>query len=103
MIYDMGNMPAGDKMSVERGENCIIYHLSNSSGTGRITQYDVYDSVNVLYDDMHLTRFGEGSYGENFLMIEHCREGRFEAQFMSMPESTTRWSAHPCPSATTTA
>lgn len=81
MIYDMGNMPAGDKMSVERGENCIIYHLSNSSGTGRITQYDVYDSVNVLYDDMHLTRFGEGSYGENFLMIEHCREGRFEAQF----------------------
>ena len=81
MIYNTGNLPEGDRLEVERGENCVIYNLSNAGGTGRITQYDVYDSVNVLYSDLHLTRFGEGSYGEKYLMIEHCREGRFEAEF----------------------
>ena len=81
MIYDTGNLSEGDRLEVERGENCVIYNLSNAGGTGKITQYDVYDSVNVLYSDLHLTRFGEGSYGEKYLMIEHCREGRFEAEF----------------------
>ena len=70
MIYDTGNLPEGDRLEVERGENCVIYNLSNAGGTGKITQYDVYDSVNVLYSDLHLTRFGEGSYGEKYLMIE---------------------------------
>ena len=53
MIYDTGNLPEGDSLEVERGENCVIYNLSNAGGTGRITQYDLYDSVNVLYSDLH--------------------------------------------------
>lgn len=81
MIYQMGSVPDGDKLETVQSDGEIIYRLSNSGGEGMIRQYSVYDGVDVMFNDMHLTRFKEGGYGENFLMIEHCREGRFEAKF----------------------
>ena len=37
MIYDTGNLPEGDRLEVERGENCVIYILSTAGCTGKFT------------------------------------------------------------------
>ena len=69
----------GDSAEVVYKEDCAEYHLHNAGGEGRITAYPAFDGVSVLYDDMHLETFGEGTTGKYELIIEHCRQGRFEA------------------------
>lgn len=74
-----GKLAPGDHAEVEFTPAGAKYRLYNSSGEGFITAYPVFNGVSVLYDDMHLESFGEGSTGSFELVIEHCRQGRFEA------------------------
>lgn len=80
-IYDKSCLKEGDRLETEYKEDCVIYRLSNDSGTGTVTEYPVFDGVSLLIDDMHMYAFGEGSSGSAMLVIEHCKEGRFEADF----------------------
>lgn len=78
-IYRKENLPASDRVTVERAGRKTVYRLSNDTGTGCVTQYDLFEDVAVLFDDMHLYTFEEGSQNDCALIIEHCRQGRFEA------------------------
>lgn len=80
-IYDKSCLKEGDILETEYKEDCVIYRLSNDTGTGTVTEYPVFDGVSLLIDDMHMYAFGEGSSGSAMLVIEHCKEGRFEADF----------------------
>lgn len=80
-IYDKSCLKEGDRLETEYKEDCVIYRLSNDTGTGTVTEYPVFDGVSLLIDDMHMYAFGEGSSGSAMLVIEHCKEGRFEADF----------------------
>ena len=80
-IYNEKYLREGDKISVEKKADCAVYRLSNAGGSGRITEYEIFEDVSVLFDDMHLESFGEGTRGAYALHIEHCKQGRFEAAF----------------------
>lgn len=60
-IYNEKYLREGDKISVEKKADCAVYRLSNAGGSGRITEYEIFEDVSVLFDDMHLESFGEGT------------------------------------------
>lgn len=68
----------GDEAELEYREDCAVYRLHNAGGEGTITAYPVFDGVSLLLDDMHMESFGEGMSDSYPLIIEHCRQGRFE-------------------------
>ena len=64
-------------------DGCCIYKVKNSTGEGVITRYEILSSIELFYNDFHM------SDGQNqnklphpdVLEINHCREGRFECEF----------------------
>lgn len=81
-VYRQEYLKKGDKLKIELSEDCKKYYLENDTGSGIITEYEVFDDVLILFDDMHMKSFGEGTTGDSLLIIEHCKEGRFEADFL---------------------
>ena len=75
-IYDKSCLKEGDRLETEYKEDCVIYRLSNDTGTGTVTEYPVFDGVSLLIDDMHMYAFREGSWGSAMLVIEHCATRR---------------------------
>ncbi len=62
--------------------DCKVYKLSNETGTGRITVYQVFDGVELYYNDMHMAYCSQSqTAGKNMLEINHCRVGRYECSF----------------------
>lgn len=80
-IYRQAGLRPGDEVRAERQGEATLYHLSNTGGCGVIAAHDLFNGVSLLYDDMHMYDFTEGSAGPCALAVEHCREGRFEAAF----------------------
>ena len=35
--------------------DCKVYKLSNETGTGKITTYQVFSGIELYYNDMHIT------------------------------------------------
>lgn len=62
-----------------QSNGCSVYQLSNETGEGTITLYEVFPGVMVGYNDFHMQ-----CYESDFVMkgdmfcIDHCREGRME-------------------------
>ena len=74
-----------DARLLTRNAHCAVYQLENASGNGIVTIYDVFPGIQLMYCDMHLFhiagRDGFPATGRNVLVINHCREGRFECEF----------------------
>lgn len=65
-------------------EGGTVYELKNAGGTGRITSYQVFPGVCLAYNDFHMSICPENLiWDQNILEINHCREGRFECEFLS--------------------
>jgi AraC-like DNA-binding protein len=71
------------RLSVRNG-GVAVYHLENGTGSGVITIYDVFPGVTLFYNDLHLSKItgheGAAKGGEDSIVIDHCREGRFECE-----------------------
>lgn len=80
-LFEDGTYRKGDKVKISYCGDAVVYHLSNGTGEGAVTSHCLYDGMYLLFDDMHLASFGEGTGTEKGLIIEHCREGRFECSF----------------------
>ncbi|SHK22341.1 helix-turn-helix domain-containing protein [Desulforamulus aeronauticus] len=75
--------PTAVKIS-EQPAGCTIYELKNASGTGRITSYQVFPGIWLNYNDLHMDTCPENLiWDQNTLEINHCREGRFECEFLN--------------------
>jgi AraC-like DNA-binding protein len=75
-----------DAKLLVRSSSCAVYRLENETGIGIASVYDVFPGVRLIYSDLHLSRItgNDGfcvSLGANMLVINHCREGRFECEF----------------------
>ncbi|MDR2670663.1 MAG: helix-turn-helix domain-containing protein [Oscillospiraceae bacterium] len=75
-----------DAKLLVRSGACAVYQLENETGNGLATVYDVFPGVQLMYNDLHLARItGHDDFGvapdANMLVINHCREGRFECEF----------------------
>lgn len=65
-------------------DGCSIYRMKNVTGEGVITRYEILPGIELFYNDFHM------SDGQNqnklphsdVLEINHCREGRFNANLL---------------------
>ncbi|MGL6199105.1 MAG: helix-turn-helix transcriptional regulator [Lachnospiraceae bacterium] len=64
-------------------EDCDVFHLENSTGTGDITKYRVFPGFELIYNDIHMEQFDQANAKRvnNVIEINHCREGRYECTF----------------------
>lgn len=65
---------------VVSNENCTIIKLQNETGEGLMTIYDVFPGVIIMYNDFHMSycKSGFQASRDEFVCIDHCREGCFE-------------------------
>ena len=62
---------------------CTVYEIKNSGGTGRITSYQVFPGIQLAYNDFHMGKCPHSILTDNVIEINHCREGRFECEFVN--------------------
>lgn len=63
-------------------QNCKIFKLSNETGYGKITVYQVFPGVELYYNDIHMGYCSQNQFAaKNMIEINHCRIGRFECSF----------------------
>lgn len=73
-----------EAISRRLSETCTVYELRSASGTGRVTSYQVFPGVRLAYNDFHMGTCPENLiWDQNILEINHCREGRFECEFLN--------------------
>jgi len=74
---------AADFKIIGQSDNCTIYEMSEGKNTGRITSYEVFPGIRLTYNDFHIGKCPEHVFLQKDIMeINHCREGRFECEFM---------------------
>ena len=62
--------------------DCKIYKLSNETGTGRISVYQVFTGIELYYNDMHMAYCNQDqAVAKNIIEINHCYVGRYECSF----------------------
>lgn len=77
-IYKRRRYSDDDYVTAEQCGEATVYRLSNPTGKGTVTAHRLFDSLYIMFDDIHMARFSEDSDAFPMLTIEHCREGRFE-------------------------
>lgn len=64
---------------------CSIYRTKHGNGTGMVTRYEVLPGIQLFYQDFHLDSLDysrtDQDFSKNVITINHCRLGRFEAEF----------------------
>ena len=66
----------------EAADPAQVYHISNETGTGKITVCPVFPGVELCYNDMHLAYCNQDQQPtRNIIEINHCRVGRYECSF----------------------
>lgn len=74
-----------DTKQIRDDELCSIYRTKHGNGTGVVTKYDVLPGIQLFYQDFHLDSLDysrtEQDFSKNVITINHCRLGRFEAEF----------------------
>ncbi len=67
---------------VERTEDCAVYQMHSSEGSGVMTTFSVFPGIELIYNDFHMPScFQDVPPASDILEINHCREGRFECAF----------------------
>ncbi len=61
---------------------CTVFQLENETGTGKISVYQVFPGIELVYNDIHMAYCSQNQTGlKNTIEINHCREGRYECSF----------------------
>jgi AraC-like DNA-binding protein len=74
-----------DAKLLAQSGSCTVFQLENDTGNGVVTLYDVFPGAQLCYNDLHLSRVtghddAKAAPGAEILVINHCREGRFECE-----------------------
>lgn len=66
----------------KKGNECTVYHYSNELGEVLMTGYEVFQGIQLVYNDVHISHCTNIEYDsrqiESVYEINHCREGRIE-------------------------
>ena len=92
ILLNQGNLPEkldGKKLYGEALEgddalkaDCRVYQLSNETGNGQITVYQVFNGIELYYNDIHLAYCNQDQVtAKNIIEIKHCYIGRYEGSF----------------------
>ena len=80
--YDIADLGKNVKTMV-KNENCSVLMLSDSTGEGVMTVYQVMPGVMICFSDMHMEKCDsefELRKDKRVFCIDHCREGRIEME-----------------------
>ena len=65
--------------SMVESDDCKVMRLSDDSGEGMMTLYNVFPGLFLMYNDFHMKECVSGfQTNVDLLCIDHCREGRIE-------------------------
>ena len=68
-----------------------IYHISNETGTGKLTVCPVFAGVELCYNDMHLAWCNQDQQAaRNVIEINHCRWAATSAALARTAAATWR-------------
>ena len=95
--YDIADLGKNVKTMV-RNENCSVLMLSDATGEGVMTVYQVMPGVMICFSDMHMEKCDSEFQlrkDRRVFCIDHCREGRIEMEvqpgvFSIMQENEVR-------------
>lgn len=80
MIMEELDMGKNVKL-LDSGEGYSVFSVEDETGNGRMTMYNVFDGVYIMYNDFHMAHcFSYFNPDREMLCIDHCREGRIEWQ-----------------------
>ncbi|MDR0518788.1 MAG: helix-turn-helix domain-containing protein [Clostridiales Family XIII bacterium] len=82
---DAADFLGPDAKLLAQSGSCTVFQLENDTGNGIVTFYDVFPGAQLCYNDLHLSRITghddmKAAPGAEILVINHCREGRFECE-----------------------
>lgn len=67
--------------NIIQNEDCSIMRLSDDTGEGQMTVYQVFPGVFLMYNDYHMKGCVSGFHTNmDLLCMDHCREGRIEQE-----------------------
>lgn len=83
---DIADLLGPDAKLLVQSETFAAFQLENDTGNGIVTVYDAFPGVRLTYNDLHLSKITghDGrtvAHSSEILVINHCREGRFECEF----------------------
>ncbi|MCW6092540.1 AraC family transcriptional regulator [Clostridium sporogenes] len=80
-----GKVSFGNNITViKRGEDCTVYKMKDITGEGTMTCYNVFQGIDLIYNDFHLKNcFSEFIPKVKMMAIDHCRKGRIEWEFQT--------------------
>lgn len=82
---DIETLYGPDTRQIQECDGCSVYRTQHGNGTGVVTKYDVLPGIQLFYQDFHLDSLDYSrtaqEFSKNVITINHCRFGRFEAEF----------------------
>lgn len=67
---------------VAQTKDCAVYKVETDRGKGIMTSFEIFQGIEILYNDFHTGLCFSGKIPTSDLMeINHCRQGRFECEF----------------------
>lgn len=79
---EAGRIGSEIKLDTKTADGASIFRLTTEDGEGKMTSYEVFPGIWLIYNDFHTSHCFGGRYTAADLMeINHCRQGRFECDF----------------------
>ncbi|WP_353094906.1 AraC family transcriptional regulator [Tissierella praeacuta] len=68
---------------IKESKDCVVYKMKSHDGEGVMTSYQVFPGIELIYNDFHMGNcFHNKRSHANIMEINHCRQGRFECEFL---------------------
>ena len=83
-VNDIAQLGSNVK-TIVRNENCSVLMLSDATGEGVMTVYQVMPGVMICFSDMHMEKCAsefELRNDRKVFCMDHCREGRIEMEVL---------------------
>lgn len=83
-VNDIAQLGSNVK-TIVRNENCSVLMLSDDTGEGVMTVYQVMPGVMICFSDMHMEKCAsefELRNDRKVFCMDHCREGRIEMEVL---------------------
>lgn len=83
-VNDIAQLGSNVK-TIVRNENCSVLMLSDATGEGVMTVYQVMSGVMICFSDMHMEKCAsefELRNDRKVFCMDHCREGRIEMEVL---------------------
>ena len=65
-----------------QSSGCSVWKFRNETGDGTMTCYELFDGVQLFYNDFHMEYVDSGYVPQKGVLVaDHCSEGRMEYEY----------------------